>query len=112
MMASTKPTFVAEARRLIGPKFEAYFSFTGELRRSVPLPKGGNIYPDASMISGLNFLWLVFAEVHQLALDMDEDLAALVKSDSFLKEQFRRILEGDSAEHPDGEFWYSPNARQ
>ena len=107
MMAPAKATLLMEAGRLVGPKFEAYFSFTGALCRSVPLPQGGYTYPDASMISDLNFLWLVFADVCQIAGEQGERLASLVDSDSFLKQQFRCILE-----HPDGEFWHAPNGQR
>ena len=107
MTAPAKATLLTEARRLLRPKFEAYFSFTGALCRSVPLPQGGHIYPDASMISDLNFLWLVFADVYQIAHERGKDLASLVDSEFFLKQQFRRILEGDCPQHPDSEFWHT-----
>jgi len=111
MIGSAEATLRAEASRLIAPKFEAYFSFTGALCRSVPIPQGGYVYPDASMIADLNFLWLVFADVCQIADEKgkrwEELLASLVDSESFLKRQFCRILEGDS-KHPDGEFWHAP----
>jgi hypothetical protein len=111
MMAPAKATLLTEARRLVGPKFEAYFSFTGALCRSVRLPQGVYRYPDASMISDLNFLWSVFADVYQVADEQGECLASLVDSYPFLKQQFHGILEGGRPQHPDGEFWHAPKGQ-
>jgi hypothetical protein len=87
---------------VIAPKFEAYFLFTKDLSRSIPLPGGIFLYPDNSLISDLNFLWIVFVDVHEIVGRVG--LADLVRRDPFLQQQIFQIVEGDGRD-PDGEFW-------
>ena len=89
---------------LVRPKFEAYFQFTQSCLRSKLLDNGLHLYPDDSMVSDLNFLWVVFADVREIA---KPQLTNIVENDPFLKRQFYRILEGDDKD-PDGQFWHKP----
>ena len=99
---------------LVAPKFEGYFSFTSQCLRSIPLPLAQQrfLYPDPSMISDLNFLWLVFADVYEIFREVHgkagaTTLANVIMHAPILKKQFVRILEGDHQAH-DGEFWHTP----
>jgi hypothetical protein len=107
---------VGVKRRLMGmvkPKFDAYFLVTSRtqmtLPRSVPDPQGQPwfIYPDQTLILDLTFLWSIFADVYQI-IGGHEALASFVHSDTYLEFQFHRIVEGHSAQKPDGEFWHFP----
>ncbi len=110
-------TLSANTQRLlmdmVKPKFDAYFLWTSSSfltrPRSVPDPHGGPffIYPVETMFADLVFLWSLFADVYQV-LGGHKSLAAFVRRDPYLKSQFRRIIEGDSDQNPDGEFWQLP----
>lgn len=101
---------------MVKPKFDAYFLLTSKtqmtLPRSVPDPHGESffIYPNVTMILDLTFLWSIFADVYQI-LGGPEPLASFVHSDPYLKSHFERIVEGHSAQDPDGEFWHFPAGR-
>ena len=88
---------------VVAPKFNAYFSFTKDLIRSIPLEAGVFIYPDNSLNSDLNFLWLIFTDVHEIV--GRPGLAELVKCEPFFQQQFFQIVEGDR-NNPNGEFWH------
>ncbi len=108
-------TLSADVQRLlldmVKPKFDAYFlvtsSASGTRPRSIPLPHGqpGFIYPNESMIVDLTVLWMLFADVYQ-ALGGPGPLATFVRLDPYLTSYFHRIVEGDSPQTPDGEFWH------
>jgi hypothetical protein len=86
------------------PKFDAYFSITSNWERSVKLSNGFYRYPDPTMIADIVFLWAVFTEVFEI-VGKQVKFAKIVKGDAFLKQNIRRIIEGDSSSKPDGSFW-------
>jgi hypothetical protein len=88
---------------VVAPKFNAYFSFTKDLIRSIPLGVGVYIYADNSLNSDLNFLWLIFTDVHEIV--GKPEMADLVKREPFFQQQFFQIVEGD-LNNPNGEFWH------
>jgi hypothetical protein len=98
---------------MVKPKFDAYFlvtsSASGTRPRSVQAPHGQPwfIYPIETMIPDLAFLWSLFADVYQ-TLGGPGPLAAFVRQDANLRSHFHRIIEGHSAQDPDGEFWHFP----
>lgn len=92
----------------VRPKFEAYFGFTGSLRRSVDAaPNGYFIYPDDSVMSDLTVLAALFGETYQAFNEHNalSGFAAALSGEANLQEDFRRIVEGDSG---DGSFWIFP----
>jgi hypothetical protein len=92
-------------------KFNAYFAFTRSLVRSVPDTHSGFIYPNDSLMSDLTILAALFGETYQ-AFDEHATLSefAVVLAGEALKEDFRRIVEGDSKDR-DGSFWVFPTGR-
>jgi hypothetical protein len=93
----------------VRPKFNAYFGFTRSLARGVPR-HGWFIYPDDSLMSDLTVLAALFGETYE-AFKQDAALsqfAAVLAGDANLREDFRRIVEGDSGQDPDGSFWIFP----
>lgn len=107
MISSVISTLSGDKRRLldevVAPKFNSYFSFTRDLIRSIPLDVGVFLYPDISLNSDLNFLWLIFTDVYEIV--GRRKLAGLVKREPFFQQQFFGIVEGDR-NNPNGEFWH------
>jgi hypothetical protein len=96
----------------VRPKFNAYFGFTGSLSRAaLDARQSWFTYPDDSVMSDLTILAALFGETYQ-AFDERSALsqfAAALAGEAILQENFRRIVEGDSGQGPDGSFWiFSP----
>jgi len=110
--SSLKDQFTLGVKR----KFDAYFSFTGGLVRSVKIPDGpGFIYPHESMIPDLTVLWSLFNEVFEILKNTPTPLASVASGDRYLLFQIQRMLEGTDPEaNPpdlDGSFWHFPKGR-
>jgi hypothetical protein len=92
-------------------KLNAYFEFTKGLQRSVPDLHGQPwfIYPEPSLVSDLLVLAALFGETYQAfddhAPNGRDDLATVLSSDPDLREDYRRLVEGESAKDPNGSFW-------
>jgi hypothetical protein len=89
----------------VRPKFDAYFGFTRSLSRSVPdVPNDWFIYPDDSLMSDLTVLAALFGETYQAFREHNAlpQFAAALAGEANLREDFRRIVEGDRG---DGSFW-------
>jgi hypothetical protein len=95
----------------IRPKFNAYFGFTRSLARAKPHDHHGWFtYPDDSLMSDLTVLAALFGETYQALKERDalSQFAATLAGQANLREDFRRIVEGNSGEDPDGSFWIFP----
>jgi hypothetical protein len=92
-------------------KFNAYFKFTGSLKRDVPnYPHPSFTYPNDSLISDLTLLAALFGETYE-AFKQNSALpqfASMLASDADLREDFRCIVEGDGGQGSDSSFWMFP----
>jgi hypothetical protein len=92
----------------VRPKFNAYFGFTRSLSRGVPDARHHCfIYPDDSLMSDLTVLAALFGETYQAFQERTalSQFAAVLAGEANLREDFRRIVEGDPGQDPDGSFW-------
>lgn len=98
--------------KVVKPKFNAYFAFTAGGKRSVPVAGSQPrfVYPNDTMASDLVFLWSIFSDVYEV-VGGPKSFAELVKSDTELYLDARRIVEGASSDDPDGSFWHFPTGQ-
>jgi hypothetical protein len=88
----------------VRPKFNAYFAFTKNLSRTVPNPPHPwFIYPANSVMSDLTILASLFGEIYEAfnGHSARSDFAAALAGCANLREDFRKIVEGDA----NGSFW-------
>jgi hypothetical protein len=92
-------------------KFNAYCGFTRSLARGVrDAHHPWFIYPDDSVMSDLTVLAALFGETCQAFQEHGtlSQFAEVLTGEANLQEDFRRIVEGDTGEGPDGSFWIFP----
>lgn len=92
----------------IRERFDAYFTFTKSLTRSILQPQGHFIYPNESMLSDLTVLSSLFAEVYQAFEEHGGKVPGFVTyvlSELPLLVDLGRILEGHDAQEQDGSYW-------
>jgi hypothetical protein len=94
----------------VHPKFKAYFGYTRSLSRDVrDVPNDWFIYPNDSLMSDLTVLAALFGETYQAFHEHNalSQFATALAGEANLREDFRRIVEGDG----DGSFWIFPLGR-
>ncbi len=96
------------------PKFQGYFEFTRDTRRSIPRwdadGKAFFEYPNASMISDITVLWALLNEMYEAIRessgeDADQAVASLFTSNPGLDLPFLNILKN-------GEYWRTDTLQQ